>query len=87
MSTNSATIRARIEPQLKSEIEEIFEELGISTSDAIRLFFKQVKLHHGLPFEVKIPNKITEEALSEAQNRNNLKSVDSTNQLFEDLDI
>jgi DNA-damage-inducible protein J len=87
MSTNSATIRARIEPQLKSEIEEIFEELGISTSDAIRLFFKQVKLHHGLPFEVKIPNKITDKALSDAQNRTDLQSVDSTSQLFEDLDI
>ena len=54
-----AMIRARIEPHLKAEVEDIFQELGLSITDAITLFYKQVKLNRGLPFEVRIPNKTT----------------------------
>ena len=54
-----AMIRARIEPRLKAEVEDIFQELGLSITDAITLFYKQVKLNRGLPFEVRIPNETT----------------------------
>ncbi len=54
-----AMIRARIEPQLKAEVEAIFQELGLSITEAITLFYKQVKLNKGLPFEVRIPNETT----------------------------
>jgi len=54
-----AMIRARIEPHLKAEVEDIFQELGLSITDAITLFYKQVKLNRGLPFEVRIPNETT----------------------------
>lgn len=50
-------IRARVEDSLKEEVEKIFERLGLTTSTAINLFYKQVKLTQGLPFEVKIPKK------------------------------
>ncbi len=87
MSNKTATVRARIEPKLKEETEHIFEELGISTTEAIRIFFTQVKLHRGLPFEVNIPNHITEKAIQDAQQRLNLRKADSADQLFEDLGI
>ncbi len=48
-------IRARMELDLKQEAESIFFTLGISPTKAITLFYKQVALHNGLPFEVKIP--------------------------------
>jgi DNA-damage-inducible protein J len=54
-----AMIRARIEPQLKAEVEDIFQELGLSITEAVTLFYKQVKLNRGLPFEVRIPNETT----------------------------
>ena len=54
-----AMIRARIEPHLKAEVEDIFQELGLSITEAITLFYKQVKLNRGLPFEVRIPNETT----------------------------
>ena len=54
-----AMIRARIEPRLKAEVETIFDELGLSITEAITLFYKQVKLNRGLPFEVRIPNETT----------------------------
>ena len=51
------TVRARISPELKSRAERIFSNLGISPSQAIVIFYKQVELHNGLPFEVKIPTR------------------------------
>lgn len=48
-------IRARIEPDLKQDVESIFKELGLTTTEAISLFYHQVKLWKGLPFEVRLP--------------------------------
>ena len=87
MPRKSTTVRARLEPKLKQETELIFEELGINTTEAIRIFFKQVKLQRGLPFEMKIPNEITKDAILDAKARQDVCSFDSSEELFEDLDI
>ncbi len=87
MSTKSTTVRARLEPELKEETEHIFEKLGINTTEAIRIFFKQVKLHRGLPFEMKIPNEVTEKAILDSKAREGVSSFKNTDELFEDLDI
>jgi len=55
----TAMIRARTEPALKSEVERILEELGMTSTEAVNLFYRQVKLQKGLPFDVRIPNKTT----------------------------
>ena len=60
-------IRARIEPELKTQAEEILSKLGLSPTDAITLFYVQVILHDGLPFALRIPNAETKEALREAE--------------------
>jgi DNA-damage-inducible protein J len=52
-------IHARVESDLKTDTEKIFKKLGLSTTEAITVFFSQVRLRKGLPFEVKIPNKTT----------------------------
>ena len=61
-------IHARIDPQLKEAAERGFSKIGISTTEAIRLFLKQVELHKGLPFLVAIPNAETTAAMIEANN-------------------
>ncbi|MDD3518499.1 MAG: type II toxin-antitoxin system RelB/DinJ family antitoxin [Chromatiales bacterium] len=66
------TIRARIEPDLKYEAEEVFSVLGLSPTEAITLFYRQVALRHGLPFDVRIPNAETRAALRDARDRKNL---------------
>ncbi|OHE12373.1 MAG: hypothetical protein A3J96_07355 [Sulfurimonas sp. RIFOXYC2_FULL_36_7] len=63
-----ATVRARIDSGLKNEVEAIFHELGLTTSQAITLFFKKVKIERGIPFELKIPNETTIKAMNEAKN-------------------
>jgi len=57
--TKEAMIRARIEPQLKEDVDGIFHELGLSITEAITLFYQQVRLNRGLPFEVRIPTETT----------------------------
>ena len=59
--SKSAMIRARVEPELKAEVEEIFQELGLTTTEAITLFYHQVRTRKGIPFEIIIPNKTTVE--------------------------
>lgn len=54
-ATRTDTVRARISPELKNSVEGIFSSLGMNSSQAIVLFFKQVELHNGLPFEVTLP--------------------------------
>lgn len=51
----SANLYARIEPNVKNEAEAILSQLGIPASNAINMFYKQIILHGGLPFEVKLP--------------------------------
>ena len=51
----TANMYARIEPDLKSQAETILAALGISASNAITMFYKQIVLQKGLPFEVKLP--------------------------------
>ena len=52
----SANLYARIEPEVKEEAERILTVLGIPASNAINMFYKQIILQNGLPFDVKIPS-------------------------------
>lgn len=53
MSTKTATISIRIEPEVKAEAEKIYNKIGISTSDAVNMFLRQTIIHKGLPFAVR----------------------------------
>jgi DNA-damage-inducible protein J len=56
MAAKSANLYVRIEPDVKEQAESILNTLGIPASNAINMFYKQIILNRGLPFEVKIPN-------------------------------
>ena len=55
MATKTANLYARTEPELKEQAESILSSLGIPTSNAITMFYKQIVLQRGLPFDVKLP--------------------------------
>ncbi len=59
----SAMVRARVEPKLKQDAESLFERLGLSATQAITLFYRQVAMRRGLPFDVVIPNATTRKTL------------------------
>ena len=62
----TSMIQARIDPRLREAAEHVFSKLGITTTEAIRLFFSQVKLHEQLPFPLGIPNGEATVAMAEA---------------------
>jgi len=68
----TAMVRARIQPRLKARAEKVFGDLGLSPTQAITLFYRQVELSKGIPFDVRIPNRATREALDDAEAGRNL---------------
>lgn len=83
--TKDGIIRARVDKYLKKEAESIFEGIGMSPSEAIRIFYMQVKLNKGLPFEVKIPNEITRKTFEATDNGEELNTVETIEQLKSEL--
>lgn len=67
-----AKIQARIDSELKSQVEEVLSELGMTTAELIRMTFRQVAMQRGIPFEVKIPNQQTLDAFEEAKDKSKL---------------
>ena len=85
--TKTSTVRARIEPNLKTDVENLFKKLGLSTTEAINLFYRQVKLRNGLPFSVVIPNKTTEKVFKDTDAGRNLIRCDDADDMFDKLGI
>ena len=83
----TATIRTRIEPSLKSEVEDILAELGLTASETVHLLYRQIKLQRGLPFEVRIPNAITARTLNASKTGKNVKRFVSKKELYADLGL
>ncbi|MBM9538535.1 type II toxin-antitoxin system RelB/DinJ family antitoxin [Desulfobulbus alkaliphilus] len=83
----SSTVRARIEPDLKGKAEHIFQQLGLTTTQAITLFYKQVELKNGLPFDVIIPNEVTRKTFAETEAGRDLIICNDADDMFKKLGI
>ena len=83
----TSTIRARIEPDLKGRVEHIFQQLGLTTTQAITLFYKQVALKKGLPFDVAIPSETTLKTFSDTDAGHDLIICNDTDDMFKKLGI
>lgn len=70
----SNRINTRIDTSLKKKANKVFDRLGLSEAEAIRLFYAQVELHQGIPFPLLIPNAHTLEAFQEAKHPEKLPS-------------
>ncbi|MCP5045680.1 MAG: type II toxin-antitoxin system RelB/DinJ family antitoxin [bacterium] len=84
--SKSATIRARVEPELKNDVENIFKTLGLSATEAITMFYHMVKLKNGIPFEVRIPNPETQQVIRESREGINVTAHDDLDDYFEQID-
>jgi DNA-damage-inducible protein J len=85
IAIKSTELRSRVEPELKDTAAEVLAQCGLTLSDAIRLFLKQVVLHNGLPFEVKVPNAETRAAMEEARSITRAR-FGSGKELIDDLE-
>ena len=68
-------VRARINPGLKRNVEALLSKLGLTTTEAITLFFRQMELCNGLPFPVELPNEETRDVLKRRIEEKNWSSV------------
>ncbi|NNE34752.1 MAG: type II toxin-antitoxin system RelB/DinJ family antitoxin [Rhodothermales bacterium] len=85
MMGKTSSISARINATDKERAEAVFRRLGITASQAIALFYKQVYLRRGIPFPVELPNEETVAALEEVRSGGG-EAFESTDALFEDLE-
>jgi DNA-damage-inducible protein J len=83
--SKTTMITARVDPKLKRETEKVLKNLGLTTSQAITLFFNQIKLRQALPFAVTIPNTETAQAIEDALAGVNLHAAESVDELFKKL--
>lgn len=85
--SKTAMIRARVEPGLKTQAESVLKKLGITPTEAISVFYSQIKLRKGLPFDVKIPNKTTLKTFKDTDAGKNLVESKDIKDFFEKLEI
>ena len=81
----TATIQTRVDPEIKRNAQKILSILNISMSEAISLYLTQITLNKGIPFEIKIPNKLTAQTLKDSENGKDLYKVSDIDELFEEL--
>ena len=82
----TATVRARDEPGLKADVEKLLHSLGVSTTEAITMFYSQIRLRKGLPFPVEVPNETTRRTFDATDRGKDLNTYDSLDEMFEALD-
>jgi DNA-damage-inducible protein J len=78
----TATIQTRINPEVKAKAQKVLDTLNISMSEAISVFLTQVTLHKGIPFDIRIPNELTEKTLKDAEDGIELHGVENTDDLI-----
>ena len=84
--SKTSQISARINSADKKSAEDVFKKLGVTASQAIALFYKQVYLRRGIPFPVELPNQTTIDAIEEARS-GKTKSFNSVDELMNDLGV
>ncbi len=82
---NTAQINTRIDNATKEQAGKILHSLGLTTSQAITLFFKQIIYTRGIPFELKIPNETTVETFRKTDANKELHRVSGIDELSKEL--
>ena len=80
----NATVRARVDENLKYDAEHIFKEIGLNTSQAINIFLKKVVATKGIPFDLKVPSIQLQTAMDEAKS-NQGTMHNSMDEMMKDL--
>lgn len=66
MATASSMLHVRIDDDVKAKAAEALAAMGMTTSDAVRLLFYRIVADQAFPLELKVPNKVTRDAMAEA---------------------
>jgi DNA-damage-inducible protein J len=72
----TSIINARVKPELKGDVEQILSKLGITTTQAITMFFEQIRMSRGIPFPLQLPNDETVQAMQDARENRELTPLE-----------
>ena len=82
----NTNINIRTTEDVKKNAGIILTGLGLNMSSAVNLFLKQVINHRGIPFDLRMPNNETLQAMDDIENRRNLDSADTVEEMFKKID-
>ena len=85
--SKTATVRARIQPGLKDYAENVFRRLGLNATQAITIFYKQVELRNGLPFNLALPTSTTRRTFDATDTGRDLIVCKNADDMFKKLGI
>ncbi len=83
---HSAIVHARIDSSTKKATERILKSLGLTPTEAIRLFYRQIAIRGEFPLELRSPNQLTAETLSKADRGEELESFSSADEIYASWD-
>ena len=83
---SSAMIHARVDAETKTQAQGVLNELGMTLSEAISLYLRQIVFRKGIPFEVKIPNELTMRTIEKSERGQELHEASSVQEMFKEMD-
>lgn len=85
--TATAFVRARIDETLKAEAAAVLADMGLTVSDVVRIVLTRVAKDKALPFEMRVPNKLTAQTLATSERGEDVHHAKDARDLFEQLGI
>ena len=84
----SSMLHIRVDDEVKTQATEALAAMGLSMSDAVRIFLKRVVNDQAFPLELKVPNAETRAAMEEARAMMKARQArfESTDALFDELE-
>jgi DNA-damage-inducible protein J len=88
MASHTAMLHVRIDEDTKAQATEALDAMGLSVSDAVRLFLRRVVVDQQFPLELKVPNAETRAAMAEAEEmiKAQRRGFATADELFEALE-
>ena len=88
MAARSSMVHVRVDDEIKQRATATLEAMGLSVSDAVRIFLRRVVADQAFPLELKVPNAETRSAMAEAEEivRSRVARFATADQLFADLE-
>ncbi|NJL18911.1 MAG: type II toxin-antitoxin system RelB/DinJ family antitoxin [Bdellovibrionaceae bacterium] len=84
--SHSAVVHARIDPATKAATEKVLDSLGMTPTEAIRLFYRQIAIRKSFPLELHVPNKLTASVLAKSDKNEDIETFDSSTALYSSWD-
>ena len=84
--SQSAVVHARIDQATKTATEEVLEALGMTPTEAIRLFYRQIAIRKSFPLELRVPNELTASVLSKSDKNQDIEWFNSAAELYASWD-